>query len=172
MGITSFAYKLRGAAGKATDGEIVIVADDFVDREFGTGAVKITPAHDQNDFECGVRNNLPMISVITKDGKIAEGCGEFSGMHRFAARSALVQRLKDLDLFRGAADNPMVIPRCSRSSDIVEPLLETQWFVLCDDMAKDAVDAVKSGELRLIPSAQEKTWFHWLESPRDWCISR
>ncbi|EGD82318.1 valyl-tRNA synthetase 2 [Salpingoeca rosetta] len=154
------------------DRELVIVADDFVDREFGTGAVKITPAHDPNDFECGVRNNLPMITVITKDGKIAPGCGEFSGMHRFTARRVVIERLKEKGLYRGDAENPMVIPRCSRSSDICEPLLETQWFVNCDGMAKTAVDAVKSGELRLIPANQEKTWFHWLESPRDWCISR
>eukprot|EP00056_Hartaetosiga_gracilis_P003916 m.69527 g.69527 ORF g.69527 m.69527 type:complete len:998 (+) comp11633_c0_seq1:860-3853(+) len=152
--------------------ELVVVADDFVEMDFGTGAVKITPAHDQNDFDCGVRHNLEMITIITKDGNISAGCGEFSGMHRFAARKLVISRLKEKGLFRGDNDNPMVVPKCSRSGDIIEPLLETQWFVDCNEMAARSVDAVTSGELKLIPSQHEKTWFHWLENPRDWCISR
>ncbi|EDQ92506.1 uncharacterized protein MONBRDRAFT_22237, partial [Monosiga brevicollis MX1] len=154
------------------DREMVIVADDFVDMAFGTGAVKITPAHDQNDYECGQRHSLPMITVVTKDGLIAEGCGDFSGMKRFDARKVVLQRLEEMGLYRGVAENPMVVPKCSRSGDIIEPLLVPQWFCDCKTMAERSVAAVRNGELKLIPDAHEKTWFNWLENSRDWCISR
>eukprot|EP00730_Choanoeca_flexa_P002357 TRINITY_DN11021_c0_g1_i1.p1 TRINITY_DN11021_c0_g1~~TRINITY_DN11021_c0_g1_i1.p1 ORF type:complete len:1070 (+),score=320.61 TRINITY_DN11021_c0_g1_i1:39-3248(+) len=154
------------------DREMVVVADDFVEIGFGTGAVKITPAHDQNDFECGQRHELPVITVITKDGVIADGCGDFSGMKRFDARSEVIKRLKEADLYRGVADNPMVVPKCSRSGDIIEPLLVPQWFCSCKEMGARAVEAVRNKELKLIPEHHEKIWYNWLEDSRDWCISR
>eukprot|EP00911_Craspedida_sp_UC1_P001454 UC1_evm2s1097 len=153
--------------------KIVVVADDIlVDMSFGTGAVKITPAHDENDYNCGKRHNLPMISVIDKAGRITEGCGEFSGMKRFDARKAVLAALRDRGLFRGDADNPMAVPICSRSGDVIEPLSVPQWFCDCKAMAADAVRAVREGELKLVPKQFEATWFHWLENIRDWCISR
>ncbi|VDM70836.1 unnamed protein product [Strongylus vulgaris] len=154
------------------DRELPIIADSFVDREFGTGAVKITPAHDHNDYEVGQRHNLPFINCIDDDGNISPGCGQFSGMRRFDARKAVTEALKELGLYRGSEDNAMVVPICSRSKDIIEPLLKAQWYVKCDEMAKRAVAAVESGELKLIPDYHVGTWNRWLQSSRDWCISR
>eukprot|EP00047_Mylnosiga_fluctuans_P003446 m.229126 g.229126 ORF g.229126 m.229126 type:complete len:1061 (-) comp11860_c0_seq1:43-3225(-) len=152
--------------------KLVIVADTMVDIAFGTGAVKITPAHDQNDYECGQRHSLPMITIFTKSGLVTDDCGKFSGMKRFHARAAVVAELKALGLYRGEAENAMVVPICSRSGDVIEPLRVPQWFCNCDAMAKASVDAVRSGALKLIPAIHEKTWFNWLENIRDWCISR
>ncbi|VDO96230.1 unnamed protein product [Heligmosomoides polygyrus] len=154
------------------DRELPIVPDSFVDREFGTGAVKITPAHDHNDYEVGIRHNLPFITCINDDGLIAAGCGKFSGMRRFDARKAVTEALKELNLYRGAEDNAMVVPVCSRSKDIIEPLLKAQWYVRCDEMARKAMAAVESGELKLIPDYHVATWNRWLQGSRDWCISR
>ncbi|EYB94257.1 hypothetical protein Y032_0173g387 [Ancylostoma ceylanicum] len=154
------------------DRELPIVPDSFVDREFGTGAVKITPAHDHNDYEVGQRHNLPFITCIDDDGNISPGCGEFSGMRRFDARKAVIEALKKRGLYRGSEDNAMVVPICSRSKDIIEPLLKAQWYVKCDEMARRAVAAVESGELKLIPDYHVATWNRWLQSNRDWCISR
>ncbi|RCN40665.1 valine--tRNA ligase, partial [Ancylostoma caninum] len=153
-------------------GKLPIVPDSFVDREFGTGAVKITPAHDHNDYEVGQRHNLPFITCIDDDGNISPGCGEFSGMRRFDARKAVIEALKKRGLYRGSEDNAMVVPVCSRSKDIIEPLLKAQWYVKCDEMARKAVAAVESGELKLIPDYHVATWNRWLQSNRDWCISR
>ncbi|GMT33059.1 hypothetical protein PFISCL1PPCAC_24356, partial [Pristionchus fissidentatus] len=152
--------------------EIPVIADDFVDREFGTGAVKITPAHDHNDYEVGVRHSLPFVTCINDTGDIAEDCGEFSGMKRFAARVAMIARLEEIGLFRGKQDNPMVVPICSRSKDVIEPILKAQWYVACDKMAANAVDAVAKGDLKVIPDTHIATWNRWLENSRDWCISR
>ncbi|ESO02109.1 hypothetical protein HELRODRAFT_106472 [Helobdella robusta] len=149
-----------------------IVFDDMVDTQFGTGAVKITPAHDHNDYECGKRHNLQFINIMKDDGTLNESCGQFSGMKRFHARKKVLQALKDKGLFRACQNNPMVVPVCSRSKDIIEPLLKLQWFVNCSDMAQKAVDAVRNGDLKIIPDAFEKTWYQWLEKCRDWCISR
>ncbi|RCN35896.1 valine--tRNA ligase [Ancylostoma caninum] len=153
-------------------GKLPIVPDSFVDREFGTGAVKITPAHDHNDYEVGQRHNLPFITCIDDDGNISPGCGEFSGMRRFDARKALIEALKERGLYRGSEDHAMVVPICSRSKDIIEPLLKAQWYVKCEEMARRAVAAVESGELKLIPDYHVATWNRWLQSNRDWCISR
>lgn len=155
-----------------TDRKMPIVMDDFVERDFGTGAVKITPAHDPNDYECGKRHNLAFINIFTDDGNVSNNCGQFSGMPRFAARKAVLEALEKKGLYRGTKDNPMVVPVCSRSKDIVEPLIKPQWYVKCDDMAAKAVEAVKSKQLKVIPEQFEKTWFHWMEGIRDWCISR
>ncbi|MFH4974910.1 hypothetical protein AB6A40_001619 [Gnathostoma spinigerum] len=155
-----------------TDRLLLIVADSFVDREFGTGAVKITPAHDHNDYEVGVRHKLPFITIFTDDGKMNENCGQFKGMLRFDARRAVLDALKEKGLYRETKDNPMIVPICSRSKDIIEPVLKAQWYVKCDEMAKRAIDAVASGELKIIPEFHVATWNRWLEGSRDWCISR
>jgi valyl-tRNA synthetase len=154
------------------DRRLPIVLDDFVDMNFGTGAVKITPAHDPNDYEVGKRHNLPFITIFSDDGFIIGDYGKFSGMKRFDARKAVLASLKELNLYKDTQNNPMVVPVCSRSKDIVEPLIKPQWYVKCSEMAVNATEAVKSGELKIIPESQTKIWYHWMEGIRDWCISR
>jgi valyl-tRNA synthetase len=152
---------------------IPIVCDDFVDVAFGTGAVKITPAHDPNDYEVGKRHNLPFINIFNDDGYIVgEEYGEFAGLKRFDCRKLILQRLKELNLYKDTVNNPMVVPICSRSKDVVEPLIKPQWYVKCDDMAASATEAVRSGELKIVPEVHTKTWYHWMDGIRDWCISR
>ncbi|KAK9500425.1 hypothetical protein O3M35_001693 [Rhynocoris fuscipes] len=151
---------------------IPLVTDEFVDMTFGTGAVKITPAHDHNDYEVGVRHKLPFLTIIDDDGNITGDCGKFTGMKRFDARKAVTAALKELGLYRETKDNPMVVPVCNRSKDIVEPLIKAQWYVKCDEMAKSALEAVNSGELQIIPEQHIKTWTYWMVNIRDWCISR
>lgn len=152
--------------------KIPIVCDDFVEMEFGTGAVKITPAHDHTDCEVGKRHNLPFIEILSDDGSIAPGFGKYSGMKRFHARKEIGKDLEALGLYHGSKPNPMVVPVCSRSKDIIEPRMKSQWFVNCKEMADKAVEAVKTGELTLIPDDHNKIWFRWLENIQDWCISR
>lgn len=155
------------------DRKLDLVFDPIlVDMSYGTGAVKVTPAHDENDYECGKRHNLPMVVMIQKDGTISPGFGEFSGMPRFKCRQVIQQRLEAKGLLRGKSDNPMVLPTCSRSKDVIEPLPVPQWFCDCSGMAAKAVKAVKEGSLRLIPDSFNKIWFHWLDNIRPWCISR
>ncbi|XP_065918403.1 valine--tRNA ligase-like [Dysidea avara] len=154
------------------DRRLPIVADEFVDMEFGTGAVKITPAHDFNDYDVGKRHNLPFVEMINEDGLITDVCEQFKGMKRFDARSAVLQALQDKGLYRGTKENPMVVPICSRSKDVVEPLIKPQWYVDCTEMAKEAVRVVRSKELKIIPEFHEKTWYQWMENSQDWCISR
>lgn len=149
-----------------------IVFDDFVDREFGTGAVKITPGHDHTDYEVGKRHNLEFLTLFDDNGLVSKVGGQFEGQKRFDARKTVTEALKERGLFRGIKENPMVVPICSRSKDIVEPLLKSQWFVNCSDMAKQAVEAVEKGDLKIIPDMHIKTWNHWLKNIRDWCISR
>ncbi|CAI5534142.1 unnamed protein product [Closterium sp. Naga37s-1] len=153
---------------------IPIVCDaELVDMAFGTGAVKITPAHDPNDFATGKRHSLEFINIFTDDGLInANGGKEFEGMKRFDARTAVLEKLQEKGLYRGVADNPMRLGFCSRSKDIIEPMLKPQWYVSCADVAADACQAVRDGQLEFIPKAHEETWFRWLENIRDWCISR
>lgn len=154
------------------DRTLPIVLDDFVDMEFGTGAVKITPAHDHNDYEVGNRHNLPFITILSDDGVIIGDCGEFTGLKRFDARKAVLEALKKKGLYRDTSDNPMVVPICSRSKDVVEPLIKPQWYVKCDTMAEEALKAVELGELKIIPEQHKKTWHYWMSNIRDWCISR
>jgi len=155
------------------DRKIPVVADGItVDMTFGTGAVKITPAHDPNDYECGKRHSLPFLTIFTDDGLVSPGCGKFSGMKRFEARKAVLEALKEKGLYRETKDNPMVVPVCSRSKDIVEPIIKPQWYVKCDDMAAEAMKAVNTGALNIIPESHKKTWSYWMEGMRDWCISR
>ncbi|XP_035223704.1 valine--tRNA ligase-like, partial [Stegodyphus dumicola] len=149
-----------------------IVCDDFVDMEFGTGAVKITPAHDQADYEVGLRHNLPFVNILNDDGTMNDNCAEFSGLKRFEARVKVLNALKEKGLYRDTKDNPMIVPICSRSKDIVEPLLKVQWYVKCEGMAQKAIQAVKDGNLKIYPEIHIKTWNHWLEKIRDWCVSR
>lgn len=154
------------------DRKLPIVTDDFVEMDFGTGAVKITPAHDHNDYEVGKRNDLPQINIIDDNGLMTADCGAFAGMKRFDARKAVLEALQEKGLYRETKDNPMVVPMCSRSKDVIEPLLKPQWYVNCTDMADRAVQAVRTKELKIIPDMFEKTWYQWLENSRDWCISR
>ncbi|TNN81671.1 Valine--tRNA ligase [Liparis tanakae] len=154
------------------DRKMPIVFDDFVDMSFGTGAVKITPAHDQNDYEVGERHNLPFINILNENGLLINVPPPFLGMKRFEARKTVLQALKDRGQFIEIKDNPMVVPVCSRSKDIVEPLLKPQWYVACKEMGKQAADAVREGQLKIIPDHHLKTWFNWLDNIRDWCISR
>ncbi|XP_059826939.1 valine--tRNA ligase [Hypanus sabinus] len=154
------------------DRKLPIVFDEFVDMNFGTGAVKITPAHDQNDYEVGMRHQLEFINIMDDNGYLINVPEPFLGMKRFDARKAVLEALQQKGLFKEVKDNPMVVPVCSRSKDIVEPLLKPQWYVRCGEMAKMAADAVRNGELKIIPETHLKTWFNWMDNIRDWCISR
>ncbi|ERE88820.1 valyl-tRNA synthetase-like protein [Cricetulus griseus] len=149
-----------------------VVFDDFVDMEFGTGAVKITPAHDQNDYEVGQRHGLEAIGIMDSKGTLVNVPPPFLGMPRFEARKAVLAALKERGLFRGIKDNPMVVPLCNRSKDVVEPLLRPQWYVRCGEMAQAASAAVTRGDLRILPEAHQRTWHSWMDNIRDWCISR
>lgn len=149
-----------------------IIFDSFVEMEFGTGAVKITPSHDHTDYEVGCRHNLELIEILDDHGDIATGFGKFSGLKRFHARKAIAQELVSLGLYEGKQPNPMVVPICSRSKDVIEPRLKNQWYVNCKDMANRAIEAVRTNELEIIPEIYKKTWYHWLENIQDWCISR
>ena len=156
-----------------TGRDVVIITDSvLVDMEFGTGAVKITPAHDPNDFECGKRNNLEQINILNEDGTMNENAAEFKGMMRYDARIAVEKALDAKGLFRGKEPNKMRLGICSRSGDIIEPYLTPQWYVSCQGMADRAVDAVKKGELEIKPAFHEATWYRWLEDCHDWCVSR
>ncbi|KAL7003273.1 Valine--tRNA ligase, mitochondrial 1 [Sarracenia purpurea var. burkii] len=157
--------------------KLPIVCDaKLVDQNFGTGAVKITPAHDPNDFEVGQRHNLEFINIFTDDGKINNNGGpEFAGMPRFEAREAVTAALQRQGLYRGAKNNEMRLGICSRSNDVVEPLIKPQWYVKCNSMAKQALDAVfdeENRKMEIIPRQYAAEWKRWLENIRDWCISR
>ena len=154
--------------------KIPIIQDaEAVDMEFGTGAVKITPAHDQNDYNTGKRHDLEFINILTDDGLLNENCGpEWEGMKRFDARKRVIEELKNKGLYIGQEDNEMSIPTCSRSGDIIEPLLKPQWWVAQGDMARGAIDAVKSGKIAINPKTSEAEYFRWMENLQDWCISR
>ncbi|XP_015212607.2 valine--tRNA ligase [Lepisosteus oculatus] len=165
---------LRGktATHPFCDRKMPVVFDEFVDMSFGTGAVKITPAHDHNDYEVGLRQGLDFINILDDNGFLINVPEPFLGMKRFDARKAVLQALKDRGLFREVKDNPMVVPVCSRSKDVVEPLMKPQWYVNCAEMGRQAAEAVRSGELRIVPESHTKTWFNWMDNIRDWCISR
>lgn len=153
---------------------IPIICDAvLVDPTFGTGAVKITPAHDPNDFDVGKRHKLDFINIFTDDGKVnINGGQQFEGMPRFLARVAVLEALKSKGLYRKTENNDMRLAVCSRSNDVIEPMVKPQWFVDCGGMAKEACDAVRDGRLEIMPKHSEADWFRWLENIRDWCISR
>lgn len=155
-----------------SDRKLPIICDEFVEMHFGTGAVKITPAHDPNDYEVGKRKNLPFITIFNDDGYIIGEYGEFTGMKRFDCRKKIIEKLKELGLYRDTVNNPMVVPFCSRSKDVVEPMIKPQWYVKCDEMAAAATNAVKNGDLKIIPEHHTKIWYHWMDGIRDWCVSR
>ncbi|KAG7879975.1 hypothetical protein KL905_001468 [Ogataea polymorpha] len=155
------------------DRKLPIITDaEAVDMEFGTGAVKITPGHDPNDYNTGKRNNLEFINIYTDDGKLNSNCGEWEGIKRFDARPLVIEKLKEKGLYVGQEDNEMTLPICSRSGDIIEPYLKPQWWVAQKKMAQAAIDAVKSGEIKISPKSSEAEFFRWLENIQDWCISR
>lgn len=152
--------------------EIPIVADSYVDMEFGTGVVKITPAHDPNDFEVGKRHNLPEINIMNDDATINENGGKFAGMDRYAARAAIVKELEAMGLLVGIEDYSHNVGTHDRCKTTVEPLIKKQWFVKMDELIKPAVEGVKNGDIRLIPERMDKTYYNWTDNIRDWCISR
>jgi valyl-tRNA synthetase len=146
---------------------IPVIGDaELVDMNFGTGAVKVTPAHDPNDYNCGKRNNLEFITVLTDDGRIAANGGQFAGMMRYDARIEMEKALEGLGQLRGKEVNKMRLGVCSRSGDIVEPMLTPQWYVNCTSMARRSVDAVRNGELKIVPAMHESTWYNWLDNIR------
>jgi valyl-tRNA synthetase len=150
-----------------------IVADAIlVDPKFGTGAVKVTPAHDPNDFETGVRHGLPMISIFDDKGVVTAEGGAFAGLDRFKARKAVKARLAELGLERGSKPHVHAVGHCQRCETVVEPMLSTQWFVKMEPLAKPAIEAVEQGKTKFVPESWSKTFFHWMNNIRDWCISR
>ena len=152
--------------------EIPIIADAYVDREFGTGVVKITPAHDPNDFEVGKRHNLPEINILNDDATINENGGKFCGMDRYAGREAIVKELDEMGLLVRIEDYTHNVGTHDRCKTTIEPMIKKQWFVRMDELIKPAVKAVKDGDIQLIPKRMEKTYFNWTDNIRDWCISR
>lgn len=156
------------------DREVPVVCDsEAVDMEFGTGAVKITPAHDPNDYETGKRHNLEFISVINDDGLLNEHAGpQYEGMKRFDARTKVIEDLKQSGLFVEQQDNPMTVPTCEKSGDVIEPLLKPQWWLNLTKDAEASIEAVKSGKVSVYPKSSEGEFFHWLGNLQDWCVSR
>ena len=152
--------------------EIPVIADDYVEMDFGTGAVKITPAHDPNDFEVGKRHNLEVIDVLTDDAKIVEGYGKYSGLDRYEARKAIVKDLEEQGFLIETEDYSHNVGTCYRCGTTIEPKVSTQWFVKMEPLAGPAIEAVKSGETKFVPERFDKIYFNWLENIRDWCISR
>lgn len=152
--------------------EIPIIADEYVDIDFGTGAVKITPAHDPNDFEVGLRHNLPVIKVMDEKAKMNENAGKFRGLDRYEAREKIVSELEKLDLLVKKEAITHNVGECYRCSDTIEPMISKQWFVKMDKLALPAIDWVKEGKTKFIPARFEKIYFNWLNNIKDWCISR
>ena len=152
--------------------EIPVVADEYVEMDFGTGVVKITPAHDPNDFEVGKRHNLPIINVMTPDAKITEDYPAYAGMDRFEARRAIANDLKEQGYLIKVEDYSHNVGTCYRCGTTVEPRVSLQWFVKMEPLAKPAIDAVRGGDIKFVPERFDKNYFHWMENIRDWCISR
>ena len=151
---------------------IPIVTDTYVDREFGTGVVKITPGHDPNDFEVGKRHDLPIINIMNDDATINENGGKFAGMDRYEARKQIVKELDEMGLLAKIEDHTHNVGTHDRCKATIEPLVKEQWFVKMEELIKPASEAVKTGEIKLIPERMEKTYYNWTDNIRDWCISR
>lgn len=169
--------RYRNAVGKTlilplVHREIPVVADDYVEMDFGTGVVKITPAHDPNDFEVGLRHDLPVINVLTDDAKITDDYPAYAGMDRYEARKAIVRDLEAEGALVEIEDYSHNVGTCYRCGTTVEPRVSKQWFVKMKPLAGPAIDAVKNGDTKFVPQRFEKVYFHWLENIRDWCISR
>ena len=154
------------------DRQIPIVADEYVDREFGTGVVKITPAHDPNDFEVGKRHHLPEINILNDDATINANGGKFVGMDRYECRKQIVKELDEMGLLVEIEDYSHNVGTHDRCGTTVEPMIKPQWFVKMDELIKPAVEGIKNGDIKLIPKRMEKTYFNWTDNIRDWCISR
>ena len=152
--------------------ELPVIADAFVDPEFGTGAVKVTPAHDPNDFEMGQRHELPQVSVIDEDGRMTNAAGPYAGQERFAARKALLEQLEREGLLVGVGDHTHAVGQCQRCGTVVEPLLSTQWFVKIKPLADQAIEVVRQGRTKFVPENWTKTYYDWMTNIHDWCISR
>lgn len=152
--------------------EIPVIADDYVDIEFGTGVVKITPSHDPNDFEVGLRHNLEVINVLTPDAKIVDDYPKYAGMDRYEARKAIVEDLEAEGALVEIEDYSHNVGTCYRCGTTVEPRVSKQWFVKMEPLAKPAVEVVRNGEVKFVPERFDKTYFHWMENIKDWCISR
>lgn len=152
--------------------EIPVIADEYVDKEFGTGVVKITPAHDPNDFEVGLRHNLPQINVMNNDGTMNESAKQYQGMDRYEARKQVVEDLKNLDLLLKIEPHKHNVGTCQRCRTIVEPLVSKQWYVKMKPLAEPAIEVVKNGTIKFVPERFSKIYFNWMENIQDWCISR
>ncbi len=170
--------------------KIPIIADDYVDTEFGTGCVKITPAHDFNDYEVGKRHNLPLINILSPQANILAAAetyefggkpitnidtslpADYAGLDRFSAREKIVNDFKAQGLLDKIDDHALKVPRGDRSNDVIEPLLTDQWYVAVESLAKPAIDAVREGDIKFVPENWDKTYYHWMENIQDWCISR
>lgn len=152
--------------------EIPIITDKYVDRTFGTGALKITPGHDPNDYEIGQRHNLPVISILDQDAKVTATGGPYAGMDRFVARERIWDDMRTAGLTIREEPHTLKVPRTQRGGEIVEPMISTQWFVKIEPLATAALSAVRDGRIRITPTRFEKTYFNWLENITDWCISR
>ena len=155
-----------------TDREIPVIADEYVDKEFGTGCVKITPAHDPNDFEVGRRHDLEEINILNDDATINSLGGKYAGMDRYEARKAMVEDLKEQGLLVKVVPHSHSVGTHDRCGTTVEPMIKPQWFVKMDEMAKAAIKTLDEGNLQFVPARFDKTYLHWLENIRDWCISR
>ena len=152
--------------------EIPIIADEYVDRDFGTGAVKITPAHDPNDFEVGLKHNLPQITVMDEAAKMNENAGKYVGLDRYECRKALVKDLDEQGFLTEIKEHQHNVGICYRCNTVVEPRLSDQWFVKMEELAKPAMEVINTGEIKIIPGKFNKIYMHWLENIKDWCISR
>ena len=152
--------------------KIPIIADEYVDTEFGTGVVKITPAHDFNDFEVGKRHNLDQINIFDESGVINAAGHQYEGMDRFAARKQIVADLEAQGLLDKVQDHSLSVGGCYRCKTVVEPYMSLQWYVKVGPLAEEALAAVKEGKTRILPQQWENTYYEWMENIRDWCISR
>jgi valyl-tRNA synthetase len=152
--------------------EIPIIADEYVDREFGTGALKITPGHDFNDYEIGERHSLEIINVMTRKATMNENAGPYEGLDRFDCRKKLWVDMEAEGLTLKVEDHSHVVPRSQRGGETVEPLISTQWFLKIQPLADKAIAAVRNGDVAIVPERFEKVYFHWMENIQDWCISR
>jgi valyl-tRNA synthetase len=151
---------------------IPIIADEYVDMEFGTGALKITPGHDPNDYEIGKKQNLPIINIMNKDGSMNVNAGDYNGLDRFDARAKLWEDIEAADLAIKVEPHMQRVPRSQRGGEVIEPLVSSQWFVKTEGMGAKALKAVEDGDIKIVPQRFDKTWSNWLTDIHDWCVSR
>ena len=152
--------------------KIPIIADDYVDQEFGSGAVKVTPAHDPNDFAIAQRHQLPSVVVIAEDGTMTEAAGKYAGLDRYEARKQVVTDLAAAGVLLRTEEHQHAVGHCQRCHTVIEPLLSKQWFVRMKPLAEPAIQAVKNGDIQFVPERFTTIYLNWVENIRDWCISR